>query len=64
MDNKTYYEQRLNDKHTWLSFCDAMRNDTSSNSKNLLDRLKSYTPNHPRIQILQDIYDKRDDNKK
>lgn len=64
MDNKTYYWRRLDDKYTWLSFCDVMRNDTLSNAKSLLDRLRSFTPEHPRIQILQDIYDNRNDNKK
>lgn len=64
MDDKTYYWRRLDDKHTWLSFCDAMRNDSLQNAKLLLLRLKTLAPTHPRIQILQDIYDNRDDNKK
>ena len=65
MDNKTYYWRRLDDKYTWLSFCDAMKNDTISNAKLLLDRLRSFTPDHPRIQILEQMYkDRTNDQKK
>jgi hypothetical protein len=64
MDDKTYYWRRLDEKNSWLSYCDAMRNDSLQNAKMLLLRLQTLAPEHPRIKILQDIYDNRNDNKK
>ena len=61
MDNKTYHWRRLDGKESWLSMCNIIKNDELHIAKQLLDRLKLFAGEHPRVKILQEMYDSRND---
>jgi|LakMenEpi03Aug12_release.lakeMendotaPanAssembly.Ray.scaffolds.fasta_scaffold4028735_1 hypothetical protein len=58
-DDTTYYWNKLDDKNSWKAFVDAMKNDSLPNAKELLDRMKLHAGTHERVQILEQIYNER-----